>query len=231
MGALMRSSYRVFADRSAAGTALARHLQKLPLQAPILVLGLPRGGVPVAYEVACLLQAPLDVMLVRKIGVPGQPELAMGAVASGGIVVHEPRIAAQVPELAAAFDRVAKAEMREIERRERLYRAGLPPLDVRGRTVILVDDGLATGSTMLAAVRAARQGGATTVVAAAPVASAEATAMLETEANTVISLEIPAMMESIGASYEDFEQVSDVEVCGLLECGRTRRETIPQTGS
>jgi putative phosphoribosyl transferase len=214
----------VFINRSAAGKALARQLQKQPLHRPILVLGLPRGGVPVAYEVARLLKAPLDVMLVRKVGLPEQPELAIGAIASGGIVVHEPRIADQVPDLAVVFDRVAKSEKRELERRERLYRADLPPLDLRGKTVILVDDGLATGSTMLAAVRAARQGGATTVVAAAPVASAEATVIVETEADKVIILETPAIMYAIGSWYENFEQVTDTEVCRLLEQARTHKD-------
>src|SRR5215471_11367935 len=149
----MTLAARVFADRAAAGAALAREMQHRSLQPPVLVLALPRGGVPVAYEVARALAAPLDVMLVRKIGMPGQPELAIGAIASGNIVVHEPRIAEMHPELAAAFDRIAEKQRRELNRREQLYRSGLPPPHLEDRTVILVDDGLATGSTMLAAVR------------------------------------------------------------------------------
>jgi putative phosphoribosyl transferase len=216
----MIPSSRVFVDRSAAGVALGKRLLKQELTRPVLVLGLPRGGVPVAYEVARLLNAPLDVMLVRKVGLPQQPELAIGAVASGGIVVHEPQIAAEVPDFAAVFERLAEPERHELERREELYRAGLPPLDLRGKTVILVDDGLATGSTMLAAVRAARTGGALRIVAAAPLTSVEATELIGNEADSVIVLETPAMMLAIGSWYEHFDQVEDAEVCRLLERAR-----------
>src|SRR5215467_4478968 len=145
----MGSTARVFPDRAAAGAALAREMQPRPLQKPVLVLALPRGGVPVAYEVARALDAPLDVMLVRKVGMPGQPELAIGAVASGDIVVHERTIEREIPDIGEAFERIAAQERRELVRREQVYRAGLAPLLLAGKTVILVDDGLATGSTML----------------------------------------------------------------------------------
>lgn len=206
----------VFADRSTAGVALGRRLLKQHFQPPALVVGLPRGGVPVAYEVARLMNAPLDVMLVRKVGMPGQPELAIGAVASGNITVHEPRMAAEIPDFDRMFDRLAQEQRHELERRERLYRAGRPPLELEGKTVILVDDGLATGSTMLAAVRAARKAGAAAIVAAAPVASAEATQLIAAEADHVIVLEVPREMFAIGSWYEEFEQLEDRTVCELL---------------
>src|SRR5579864_8569107 len=125
-----------FLDRTAAGIELARELQAQFGQAPVLVLGLPRGGVPVAYEVACSLKAPLDVMVVRKIGMPGQPELAIGAIASDNIMVHEPRIQTQLAHLDSTFDRLVAEEHRELERRENAYRCGFPPLELKGRTVI-----------------------------------------------------------------------------------------------
>jgi putative phosphoribosyl transferase len=211
----------VFANRSTAGVALARKLLQRNFQPPVLVLGLPRGGVAVAYEVARLMHAPLDVMLVRKVGMPGQPELAIGAVASGNITVSEPQMTAKIPDFQRMFARLAQEQRHELERRERLYRAGRPPLELHGKTVLLVDDGLATGSTMLAAVRAARQGGAATIVAAAPVASAEAAQLVAAEAEHVIILEVPREMFAIGSWYEDFEQLEDAVVCELL--ARTRK--------
>jgi len=214
----------VFADRAAAGAALARALQGHSLKPPLLVLGLPRGGVPVAYEVARALKAPLDVMLVRKVGMPGQSELAIGAVAAGNTVVHEPEIERRFPELAEVFDRLAADQRRELERRERVYRAGLAPLELGGKTVILVDDGLATGSTMLAAVRAARSLGASAVVVAAPVASAQAVELLSDEADHVVIVQIPTMLLAIGEWYEQFEQLEDAEVCRLLELHRGNRD-------
>ena len=219
---------RVFEDRSAAGVALARELQGRLLQPPLLVLGLPRGGVPVAYEVARLLNAPLDVMLVRKIGMPGQPELAIGAIASGNVVVHEPRIAQEIPDLGAVFDRLVEDQRPELERREQAYRPGLAPLELKGKTVILIDDGLATGSTMLAAIRAARKAGAAGIVVGAPVASPEAAELVRGEADTVVILETPAMLFAIGAWYRHFEQLEDAEVCRLLELNRT---SLKEAGS
>lgn len=213
----------VFKNRSAAGVALAQELQGRRLHPPVLVLGLPRGGVPVAYEVARLLNAPLDVMLVRKIGMPGQPELAIGAIASGDVVVHEPLLLQEIPSLAAVFDRLVDDQRRELQRRERVYRPGLAPLALKGKTVILVDDGLATGSTMLAAIRAARKAGAAGIVVGAPVASPEAARLVGDEADDVVILETPAAMFAIGAWYGHFEQLEDAEVCRLLELNRTDR--------
>ena len=220
MARLMMLGSRVFADRSAAGAALARKLLQQNLHPPLLVLGLARGGVPVACEVARRLHAPLDVLVVRKVGMPGEPEVAIGAVASGNITVRDPEIAARADGFERMFERLAQEQRHELERRERLYREGLPPLDLHGRTVIIVDDGLATGSTMLAAIRAARQGGAATIVAASPVASAEATRLVGAEADRVIVLEVPQALFAIGSWYEDFEQLEDSAVCKLLERSR-----------
>ncbi len=214
----------VFEDRGTAGVALALKLKEQAPRPPVLVLGLPRGGVPVAYEVARVLDSPLDVMLVRKIGMPGQPELAIGAVASGGIVVHARHVAQEIPNLGAIFDRLVEEQRRELERREQAYRAGLAPLDLKGKTAILVDDGLATGSTMLAAVRAARKGGAASVIVAAPVASSEAAELMRSAADAVVILHTPPVMSAIGAWYQNFEQLEDSEVCRLLELNRLDRQ-------
>jgi putative phosphoribosyl transferase len=219
----MEPTARVFVDRTAAGAALAREMRHRSLRPPVLVLALPRGGVPVAYEVARALDAPLDVMLVRKVGMPGQPELAIGAVASGGIVVHDLTIEREIPGIAEAFDRIAAEERRELLRREQVYRAGLEPLVLEGKTVVLVDDGLATGSTMLAAVRAARAGGAAAIVVAAPVASPQAVQLLAAEADAIVIPQIPAMLFAIGEWYERFEQLADDEVRRLLELYRSSR--------
>jgi putative phosphoribosyl transferase len=207
---------RPFVSRTTAGIALAHELASRQFRPPIVVLGLARGGVPVAYEVARLLHAPLDVLVVRKIGMPGQPEIAIGAIASGNIVVHEPRMAHLIPFLSAAFDRVTAVELRELARRERVYRAGLGPLDLRDKTVILVDDGLATGSTMLAAVRAARKARAAQIIAAAPVGSQEAVDLVAAEADAVVVSTVPPVLSSIGEWYLRFEQLEDREVCHLL---------------
>lgn len=214
----------VFENRAAAGIALARELQGRSPRPPVLVLGLPRGGVTVAYEVAQVLNAPLDVMLVRKIGMPGHSELAIGAIASGDITVHEPHIAHELPNLEGIFNRLAEQQRRELERRERVYRAGLDPLELKGKTIILVDDGLATGSTMLAAVRAARQAGAASIIVAAPVASPDAVKIVRAEADSVVILQTPTLMLAIGSSYLNFEQLEDSEVCRLLELSRLNRE-------
>jgi predicted phosphoribosyltransferase len=222
---------RVFADRRAAGRELARTVAALHLRPPLLVLGLPRGGIPVAFEVARALQAPLDVMVVRKVGMPGQPELALGAVASGAITVRQPLSFAYGPD-EQEFAALAAREHGELERREQLYRAGRAPLELAGKTVILVDDGLATGATMLAAVRAARKGGAATVVAAAPVGSGEAAALIGAECDSVAIVEIPPALRAVGEWYEDFGQTEDSEVCELLrESARVHAGSPGATGS
>lgn len=213
------SAPRVFANRAAAGAELARALKGRSLKPPLTVLGLPRGGVAVAAPVAKALNAPLDVIIVRKVGMPGQPELAIGATAAPNFVVREPRLADELPEYGdlhdEAFERAASEQRRELDRREQLYRAGLPPLNLAGRTAILVDDGLATGSTMLAAIRAARAAWAARIVAAAPVASPEAAALVAREADEVVILETPLLF-AISQWYGEFEQLDDGEVCRLL---------------
>ena len=221
----MALTARVFADRADAGMALAQQLRRRSFQTPVLVLALPRGGVAVGFEVARMLDAPLDVMLVRKVGMPGQPELAIGAVASGDIVVHDRTLEQEIPGIAEAFDRIAARERLELLRREQVYRAGLAPLSLAGKTVVLVDDGLATGSTMLAAVRAARAGGAAAIVVAAPVASPQAAQLVGKEADELVILQTPAMLFAIGEWYERFEQLEDDEVCRLLELHRNRHES------
>jgi len=205
---------RIFADRASAGVALGRELQRRLLKPPVLVLGLPRGGVPVAYELAQMLNAPLDVMLVRKIGMPGLPELAIGAIASGNIMVHRPPLGKEVP--AETFNRLVKEQRRELERREQIYRAGRRTLELKGKTVILVDDGLATGSTMLAAIRAARKAHAAAIVVTAPVASREAADLVRAEADSLVILQTPAVLFAIGEWYEHFEQLDDEDVNRLL---------------
>jgi len=214
---------RVFASRTAAGMELARALKRRTLQLPLVVLGLPRGGVAVAAPVAKALRAALDVIVVRKVGMPGQPELAIGAIARPNILVREPRVADELSEYDdlhdTAFERAASEERRELDRREQLYRKGLPPLDLSGKTAILVDDGLATGSTMLAAIRAARAAKAARVVVAAPVASPYATALVAAEADETVLLETPPLF-AIGQWYGEFEQLDDQEVCRLLALAR-----------
>jgi len=210
----------IFADRAAAGMALARELQRRLLRPPLIVLALPRGGVAVAYEVARMLHAPLDVLIVRKIGMPGQPELAIGAIASGGILVREPGMEQEFPELAASFERLVEEQRLELERRQRVYCPGAGALELSGKSAILVDDGLATGSTMLAAVRAARKAGAATIIVAAPVASPEAAALVRREADATVILQTPPALLAIGQWYRNFEQLEDAEVCRLLELSR-----------
>jgi putative phosphoribosyl transferase len=221
---------RVFANRAAAGVELARALKHRTLKPPVAVLGLPRGGVAVAAPVAQALHAALDVIVVRKVGFPGQPELAIGAIAPPNIVVREPRVADELSEYEdlhdAAFERAASEERRELERREQLYRAGLPPLDLSGRTAILVDDGLATGSTMLAAIRAARAMKAARIIVAAPVASPDAAALVAAEADETVFLETPQLF-AISQWYGEFEQLDDQEVCRLLALAHG--PPVPQT--
>jgi predicted phosphoribosyltransferase/RNA polymerase-binding transcription factor DksA len=214
---------QLFTDRSAAGRQLAKAIDERNLRRPFLVLGLPRGGVPVAYEVSRALRAPLDVMVVRKIGMPGQSELAIGAVASGGVTVRQPRFAGGFGGIELPFEQLAESERAELARRERAYRADARPLLAKGATVILVDDGLATGATMVAAVRAARKMGAGTVVAAAPVASSEAAAIVRAEADEVVILETPANMFAIGQWYLSFRQLEDSEVRDFLARARGER--------
>ena len=207
---------RRFADRRSAGRELAHTLQAVSLPGDLLVLGLPRGGVPVAYEIAHTLHAPLDALIVRKIGAPSQPELAIGALASGNVVVREAEATLYLNISEATFQELLQRERVELERRERCYRHGRAPLQLQEKAVILVDDGLATGTTMLAAVRAARAAGSTCVIVAAPVASSEAMALLRPEADQLVVLHVPPHFLAVGEWYRSFDQTSDDEVQALL---------------
>jgi predicted phosphoribosyltransferase len=205
-----------FRDRTDAGHQLSSSLGHYARKPETIVLGLPRGGVPVAYEIARDLGLPLDVLVVRKVGAPGQPELAMGAVASGGARVLNDDVLAHFADADAVFAAVAEREMLELERREALFRATRGPLEVADRTCIVIDDGLATGATMEAAVRALRALGATRIVVAVPVASREAVSRLRRRADEVVCLLQPPWFRAVGQWYDDFEQTSDDEVARLL---------------
>ena len=217
-----------FADRTEAGRALARALAR-HAGPETLVLALPRGGVPVAAEVARALEAPLDVFLVRKLGVPGHEELAFGAIASGGIRVYNDEIVRLANLDAGAIERVAADEARELDRRERAYRRGRAAPSPRGRDVIVVDDGLATGATMRAAVRALRRLAPRRIVVAVPVASEEAVADLAREADDVVSVETPRPFHGVGAWYRDFSQTTDEEVRAVLDAHAAPRAHTPRS--
>jgi putative phosphoribosyl transferase len=207
---------RPYRDRREAGRYLATKLADYAGRPDVLVLGLPRGGVPVAYEVARALGAPLDVFLVRKLGVPGRKELAFGAIATGGVrllnadVVRGLRIPPEV------IDQIAAAERAELERREREYRGNRPAPDVRARTVILVDDGLATGASMRAAVAALRQGHPARIVVAVPIAAPSTCEEFQDEVDEVVCARTPEPFYAVGLWYDDFSQTTDEEVRDLL---------------
>ena len=207
----------VYKDRRHAGQELAGLLRHLENRPDVVVLALPRGGVPVAYEVACAINAPLDVFLVRKLGVPGQPELAMGAIASGGVRVLNDELVRALRIPAPTIDAIAAAEGAELERRERLYRTGHQRIALRDRTVVLVDDGLATGSTMKAAVQAVRADAPARVVVAVPVGAAETCYALAAIADEVVCGCSPMGFLAVGQWYQDFSQTTDDEVKELLE--------------
>ncbi len=214
---------RPFRDRNEAGRLLATKLAAYANRPDVVVLALPRGGVPVAYEVAVALGAPLDVFLVRKLGVPGYEELAMGAVATGGVRVLNDQVVDRLRVPSYVIDAVAAREQQELTQRERLYRGGRPPPSVRGRTVILVDDGLATGATMHAAVKALRQQQPARIVVAVPTAATETCDELKAEADEVICAITPDPFHAVGRWYEDFSQTTDEEVRDLLA-----RSQLPQ---
>jgi putative phosphoribosyl transferase len=207
---------RRFRDRTEAGQHLAQLLTRYAGRADVLVLALPRGGVPVAFAVAQALQAPLDVLVVRKLGLPGQEELAMGAIASGGVRVLNDEVvnSLQVPK--TVIDRVAAMEQAELERRERVYRGGRPAPVLRDQTVVLVDDGLATGTTMRAAIAAIRAQQPAQLIVAIPVAAADSLAALPPLVDELICVIAPETFYAIGLWYEDFSPTTDAEVCALL---------------
>ena len=206
----------LYRDRHDAGQELARKLSQYREREDVVVLALPRGGVPVGYEVARELHAPLDVFVVRKLGTPGQPELAMGAIASGGVRVLNREVVDTLGISGEAIDRVAQIESEELARRERDYRSGRPPVEIRGKIVIVVDDGLATGSTMRAAAKALRQEGAVKTVIAVPVAAQQSCEAVRREADEVVCGATPEPFYAVGQWYRDFEQTTDSEVRELL---------------
>jgi predicted phosphoribosyltransferase len=221
----------MFRDRYHAGELLADKLSAYAGRGDVVVLGLPRGGLPVAYEIARRIGAPLDVFIVRKLGVPGQPELALGAIASGGVRVLNDDVvghfAADAPGIVAA---VTDRETVELERRENLYRDERPPPDLTGRTIILVDDGLATGATMRAAVAALRLRDVAKLVVAVPVGAPETCLHLKEQADDVVCLDAPEYFYAVGQFYEDFSQVTDEEVRCFLAAAPGRTPDRIQVG-
>ena len=216
---------RIFIDRADAGRALAESLSAWRSAPETVVLALPRGGVPVAYEVATALALPLDVLVVRKLGLPSQPELAMGAIASGGAIVLNRDVLRYLQGGDDALESVRARETAELLRRERQYRGNLPPLQMSGRTAIVVDDGLATGATMEVAVRSLTALGAKRIIVAVPVASAEARERVATVADEVVCPYTPELFSAVGQWYRDFGQTSDDEVRDLLERARATLAT------
>lgn len=210
-------SPRLFRNRSEAGRIIAQRLKHYADRPGVLVLALPRGGVPVGYEVAKALHTPLDVFVVRKLGIPGHEELAMGAVATGGVRVLNDQVVRGLGIPEHVIHAVANWELQELERRERVYRGERPAPDVRGKTVILVDDGLATGSTMLAAVQALRKLGPARIVVAVPVASPDTCDLLTEYVDETVWGVTPEPFYAVGLWYRDFSQTSDDEVRELLE--------------
>lgn len=205
-----------FRDRFDAGAQLARKLMHYSGRNDVIVLGLPRGGVPVAYEVARALNSPLDVFLVRKLGLPGHEELAMGAIASGGVRVLNEEVVSDFGVSPQVIERVAAREKAELERREVLYRQGRTAPDVSGRVAILVDDGLATGSTMRAAVAALKPQNTARIVVAVPVAAPSTCRAVGNEVDEIVCAEIPERFFAVGAWYDDFRQTTDEEIRRLL---------------
>lgn len=209
----------IYADRREAGTVLAAGLKQYRGRSDVVVLALPRGGVPVGYEVARALDAPLDVFVVRKLGAPGHRELAMGAIASGGVRVLNRDVIGWYGISPAAIEATAREELAELERRERAYRDGRGALDIKGKIVILVDDGLATGSSMKAAVQAVRSRGPARIVVAVPVGAPQTCSEMQELADEVVCARTPDDFAAVGQWYADFSQTSDAEVRELLREG------------
>lgn len=207
----------MFRDRKEAGRKLAEALQPVIGGTDALVLALPRGGVPVAFEVARALQLELDVFPVRKLGMPGNEELAIGALASGNVRALNQDLMAYLQVSGKIVDRIAAREQQELQRQELLYRDDRPPIQVRARTVVLIDDGLATGATMLAGARSLRTKGAARIVVAVPLAARQTTDRFRQEGYEVVCLAMPDPFDAVGIWYEDFSQVTDNQVCHYLE--------------
>lgn len=219
-------------DRREGGRVLARKLKSFASRPDVVVLALPRGGVPVGYEVAAALHAPLGVFLVRKLGMPGYPELAVGALASGGLRIVDEELLRRYHIPLAEIDRITEREAAELERRERAYLGGRAPLAVRDRTVLLVDDGLATGSSMRVAVHALRGGGPTRIVVAVPVAPPDSCEALRAVADAVVCAMTPEPFEAVGRWYANFDQTTDEEVRELLERAESEAESpSPRAGA
>jgi putative phosphoribosyl transferase len=216
---------QLYADRQSAGRELAGRLARLNGRRDVVVLALPRGGVPVAHEVARALAARLDVLIVRKLGVPGRPELAMGAVAPGNVLVLDGEIVAWYGVPQAAIDAVVREELEEMDRRERTYREGRAPIELRDRVVVIIDDGLATGSTMKAAVQSVRASEPAQIVVAVPVASPDTCRLFATLVDEVVCARTPEPFYSVGQWYRDFAQTTDDEVRELL---RDNFSLVPQ---
>lgn len=227
----MLRSLAIYLNRRHAGRVLAQALSRYANRDDVVVLGLPRGGIPVAYEVATALGAPLDVFVVRKLGLPGYPELAMGAIASGGIMVLIPEVVEQLRIPQRIVDAVAEAEARELERREQAYRGDRPPIDVTGRTVILIDDGLATGASMHAAIAALRQRKPKRIVVAVPIASPSTCEEIGKQADDIVCAATPEPFRAVGLWYQDFSQTSDEEVRKLLEEAARNRSPAAESAA
>jgi putative phosphoribosyl transferase len=216
-----RNMRDVFRDRIEAGEYLAGRLTRYSNQPNVIVLGLPRGGVPVAFEVAKALRVPLDVFVVRKLGTPGRSELAMGAIATGGVRVLNEDVVGGLDIPMAAIDAVTEEEKQELKRRELVYRRGYPEPEVRGKTVILIDDGIATGSTMRAAVCALKAQHPARLIVAVPTAAGSAARDLRPDVDELVALITPEVFDGVGEWYEDFSQTTDTEVSNLLERARS----------
>jgi len=216
-----------FKNRSDAGRQLAARLNEYANRSDVLVLALPRGGVPVAFEVASALGAPLDVYLVRKLGVPGHTELAMGAIAAGGVEVLSETLIRDLNIPHLLVQQIAVRERLELERRDRLFRGDRPPVPVRDRTILLIDDGLATGSTMQAAITALRQQAPAHIIVAVPVGARDTCDRLRHMADRVVCLSTPEPFEAVGLWYEEFGQTSDEEVTRLLAAAADDAKTEP----
>jgi putative phosphoribosyl transferase len=218
-------------DRRSAGRQLAEKLERYANRNDVIVLGLPRGGIPVAYEIAVKLHAPLDALIVRKLGLPGYSELAMGAIASGGVEVVDPDVIEQFGLSKAQIARVVQAERKELQRRELAYRGSTEAPDVKGRTVILVDDGVATGSTMRAGIEAVKRLGAARIVVATGVAPLSTKLLLEGDLNEVVCLMAPREFQAVGVFYGEFPQLTDDDVTELLDPFQRRLHTAGTQGN